>query len=223
MEKMNNQKIKGIGRVGRKLTFRPFLPLLLPPSSLFSFLLPPLLLTLTLTLTSCGDTQSEFSKQRCYFVFDNSVHQDLTLAAAMDPNSSGVFTTVTHTMRGGARYFVFSSNQGTSSEKIFTAIDQRRTLLLGMNNGLIVGFGNQNIPPIFYAFDRECPNCYDDSRVPVRSYPLRTTSDGMAVCNTCHREYNMNIGGFIVKGDGGDKMTRYTASTTGPYGALSVN
>ena len=77
---------------------------------------------------------------------------------------SGVFTTVTHTMRGGARYFVFTSNQGTSSEKIFNSIDQKRTLKLGMNNG-----------------------------------------------------------GNIVKGDGGNKLTRYRASTTGPYGVLSVN
>jgi len=92
-----------------------------------------------------------------------------------------------------------------------------------MNNGLIVGYGNLSDPPIFYAFDRECPNCYDDSRVPIRSFPLRMTSNGMAVCQTCQREYDMNNGGNIVKGDGGNKLTRYRASTTGPYGVLSVN
>ena len=176
----------------------------------------------TLTIASCGDTQSEFTPQRCYFVFENDKHQDATLASAMTPYT-GVFTTVTHTMRGSVRYFVFNSNQGTSSEKIFNAIDQKRTLQLGMNNGLIVGYGNLNDPPIFYAFDRECPNCYDDSRVPIRSFPLRTTSNGMAICSTCQREYDMNNGGNVAKGDGGNKMTRYRAATTGPFGVLSVN
>lgn len=202
-------KRTNLRRVARKLTFRPLLPLLLTPLLLF-------------TTVSCGDTQSEFTPQRCYFVFENSTHNDATLASAMTPYS-GIFTTVTHTMRGGARYFVFTSNQGTSSEKIFNSIDQKRTLKLGMNNGLIVGYGNLSDPPIFYAFDRECPNCYDDSRVPIRSFPLRTTSNGMAVCQTCQREYDMNNGGNIVKGDGGNKLTRYRASTTGPYGVLSVN
>ncbi|MBR5689052.1 MAG: hypothetical protein IKX17_01175, partial [Prevotella sp.] len=84
----------------------------------------------TISTTSCGDTQSEFTPQRCYFVFENDKHQDATLASAMTPHT-GVFTTVTHTMRGSARYFVFNSNQGTSSEKIFNAIDQKRTLQLG--------------------------------------------------------------------------------------------
>ncbi|MBR1469075.1 MAG: hypothetical protein IJ605_03030 [Prevotella sp.] len=173
-----------------------------------------------LSPTSCGDVQSEFSTKPCYFVLDNAVHNDAILAAAMTPNS-GVFTTVTQTMRDGARYFRFTSNQGTSSETIFNAIDQRRTLHLGMNNGLIVGYGNQT-DHIFYAYDRECPNCFDDARVPIQSHALQTTSNGMAVCNTCHREYDMNYGGHIVKGDGGKKLERYPASTSGPYGELKV-
>ena len=174
----------------------------------------------TLTITSCGDVQREFCTKPCYFVFDNAVHNDATLLSAMTPYS-GVFVTVTHTMQDGARYFIFTSNRNTSSKKIFNAIDQRRTLKLGMNNGLIVGYGKQT-DLIFYAFDRECPNYFDDSRVPIRSFPLHTTSDGMAVCNTCQREYDMNYGGYIVKGDGGKKMERYPASTSGPNGELKV-
>lgn len=170
--------------------------------------------------TSCGDVQREFSTKPCYFVFDNAVHNDAIIAATMTPYS-GVFTIVTQTMHDGARYFRFTSNQGTSSEAIFNAIDQRRTLLLGMNNGLIIGYGKQT-DPIFYAYDRECPNCFDDARVPIQSHPLRTTSSGMAVCDMCHREYDMNYGGHIVKGDGGHKMERYSASTSGPNGELKV-
>lgn len=193
--------------MARKITFRSLLPLLLTP-------------LLLLIPISCGDVQREYSTKPCYFVFDNLVHNDATIASAMTPYS-GVFTTVTHTMRGGAHYFVFTSNQGTSSEKIFNAIDLRRTLKLGMNNGLIVGYGKQT-DPIFYAYDRECPNCFDDSRVPIRSHPLQMTSNGMAVCKTCHREYDMNYGGHIIKGDGGKKMERYPASTSGPNGELKI-
>jgi hypothetical protein len=172
--------------------------------------------------SSCGDTQSEYSSRTCYFVFDNDAHLDPTLAAAMTPYS-GVFTTVTQTMKGGARYFVFKSNQQTQSESIFNAIDTRRTLIMGMNDGLIVGYGVLSDPVTFYAYDRECPNCFDPNRIPIRSYALTTTSNGMAVCNTCKRKYDMNNGGNLVEGDAGKKLTRYRAATTGPYGKLSVN
>lgn len=181
-----------------------------------------LLVLLTLCLVvSCDDVQNEFSSHHCYFVFDNAAHQDATLASAMTPYG-GIFVTITTTMRGGASYFRFQSNQGTSSESIFNAIDQKRTVQLGMNNGLIVGYGHSN-PPVFYAYDRECPNCYDDDIVPVRSFPLQTMANGFARCQNCQREYDMNNGGFVVAGDGGKKLERYRAGTTGPYGVISVN
>ena len=171
---------------------------------------------------SCGDTQSEYTQKRCYLVIDNGVHNDPTLAAAMTPYT-GVFTTITLTNHGGAQYFRFVSNQQTSSESIFNAIDTRHTLLLGMNDGLIVGYGMFTEPPTLYAFDRECPNCYDDSRMPIRSYPIQVASNGMATCKTCQRQYDLNNGGIIASGDQGVKLIRYRAATTGPYGVLSVN
>lgn len=33
-------------------------------------------------------------------------------------------------------------------------------------------------PPIFYAYDAECPNCFDLNALPMRSYPLTVTGDG---------------------------------------------
>ena len=181
-----------------------------------------LLLLGTIGLSGCGDTENEFTSRHCYVVIDNSAHQDPTLAAAMTPYS-GVFTTVTQIMKGGARYFHFASNQNTSSDAIFNAIDQKRTLILGQNDGIIVGYSRLSEPPELYAFDRECPNCYDDDRIPVRSYPLKTTSNGLAVCATCQRQYDMGNGGNIVGGDSGKKLTRYRAATTGSYGVLTVN
>lgn len=171
---------------------------------------------------SCGDTQNEFTSHHCYFVFDNQTHNDATLAAALTPYS-GVFTTITLTTKGGARYFVFTSNQNTSSEKIFNNIDTQRTLILGMNDGIIVGYGVLSDPPTLYAYDRECPNCYDDSRVPIRSYPVSVASNGIGTCNNCHRQYDLNNGGIITSGDNGQKLTRYRATTTGPLGVLTVN
>ena len=37
------------------------------------------------------------------------------------------------------------------------------------------------------------------------------------------REYNLNNGGVIAKGDGGKKLTRYRCATSGPFGVLQVN
>lgn len=175
-----------------------------------------------LVASSCGDTQNEYTSHHCYFVFDNQTHNDPTLAAAMTPYS-GVFTTISLTTKGGARYFVFKSNQNISSDKIFNNIDSQRTLILGMNDGIIVGYGTLSDPLTFYAYDRECPNCYDDSRIPIRSFPITVSSNGIGTCNNCHRQYDLNNGGIIGSGDGGLKLTRYRASTTGPYGILTVN
>ena len=179
-------------------------------------------LFLTLLFSNCGDVENEFSTYPCYFVFDNSTHNDATLAAAMTPYS-GTFVCVTLTYHGGAQYFKFTSNQNTSSESKLDGIDIRRTLLLGMNEGLIVGYGNLSDPLIFYAYDRECPNCFSPDQIPVRSYPLQINNAGIATCNTCKRKYNLNNGGILTEGEKGNKMTRYRASTTGPYGILSVN
>ncbi len=182
-----------------------------------------LLFAVALLLTACGDTTNEFTIGTCYFVFDNSIHQDATLAGAMNPNAPGIFCQVKKNVRGGATYFDFKDNAGVSSSKIQNAIDDRRTFILGYNNGLIVGFSALNSPATFYAFDLECPNCFDPNSIPMRSRPLSMTTSGQAVCGVCHRTYDLNNNGFIVSGDPGDKLTRYRATTTGPFGVLSVH
>ena len=176
-----------------------------------------------LALYSCSDSQNEYSTSACFFIFDNATHQDATLASAMNASSPGIFCYITKTIKSGATYFSFKSNQGTSSSSIANAIDQKRTVILGYNNGIIVGFGNLDNPAVFYAFDNQCPNCFDPEAIPVKNYPLTLSSNAIATCNTCHREYNMNSGGNISKGDAGKKLTRYRATTGGPLGVLSVN
>ena len=102
-------------------------------------------------------------------------------------------------------------------------IDARRTLILGYNNGIIVGYGSLNVPPIFYAYDRECPNCFDPNALPVKSKPLSVSTNGLATCKVCKRQYDLNNDGFVSSGDNGKRLTRYRANTTGPFGVLSVN
>ena len=181
------------------------------------------LLTGMFSLFGCGNTENEFTVGTCYFVYDNSVHQDATLASAMNPSAPGIFCIVTKSMRNGANYFDFTSSAGQTSSKIFNALDERRTLALGYNGSIIVGFGALSQPAVFYAFDRECPNCFDPNAIPIKSRPLSLTTTGLATCGVCHRNYDLNNNGFISSGDDGKRLTRYRAATTGPFGILSVN
>lgn len=171
---------------------------------------------------ACGDVESEFSTAPCALYFDNQTHNDFTLADAMTP-LLGIFVTITTTSKSGAQYFVFTNNQGHSSQVVFDAKDKQRQqagqLILGLNGAIIVGYG---FSETFYAYDRECPNCFDSNALPLRSYPLKVNSAGIASCSHCHRTYDLNNGGIIASGSGGKKMTRYPVVTTGAYGLLSV-
>ena len=186
------------------------------------FSISTLILTLlTATFASCGEAEFEYSSAPCYLIIDNSLHQDATLASALT-QYSGTYVTITIITKSGARYFSFTNNVGKHTESIFNAYDERRSLILGYNGGLIVGYGN-SIDGILYAFDRECPNCFDPNMLPLKSRPLSVSENGIATCSYCKRQYNLNIGGFICKGDKGKKMTKYNCPPTKPYGILSVN
>ena len=176
-----------------------------------------------LMLISCGEVQNEYTTDVSYFVFDNSVHQDQTLAGAMNPNTPGVFCFISQSMKSGVVRLLFQNNQRLESSVIANAKDLKRPLRLGYNNGIIVGYGNLDYPAIFYAYDKECPNCFDPDAVPVQSKPLTMMSNGIARCNVCRREYNLNADGSITKGDAGKKMIRYRAQTTGALGQIVVN
>lgn len=172
-------------------------------------------------LSSCGNTESEYTRSRCYLVIDNSKHLDQTLATAMNSMSRGVFCCVYEQQRNGAETYFFQNNQGLSSYKTLNAEDIRRTRVIGVYNGsgLIVGYGTLN--DTFYAYDRQCPNCYKEDNMPRHAVTM--DASGCAVCSHCGREYDMNNGGIVVKGDSGDKLMRYHAATTGPQGVLSVS
>ncbi len=170
--------------------------------------------------TACGDTEYEFSKYPAFFIFENNAGRSQALASAMNPMSPGIFCRIT---TSGANYYSFTSNQGLSDKAVKTAIDQNRTVKLGVYNetGIIVGYGNLNSPATFYAYDSQCPNCYKNTSLP--RYSLTMNTDGTADCGSCHRKYDMNNGGLVIDGDQGDKLIRYHATTTGPQGVLQVS
>ena len=175
-----------------------------------------------LLVCSCGKIQNEYSDFRPYFVYNNNVRQCARLAEAMTPNS-GIFCIIQQQFISGATYYVFTNSEGLSQKIIQNDRERQGHYVLGYNNGLIVGYGNLSDPQVFYAYDLECSNCFDASSLPVRSKPLHLASGGIAICNVCHRHYNLNNNGVIISGERGKKLTRYRASSTGPYGILSVN
>jgi len=198
--------------------------ILRPPSSkLFSLLSPLSSLLFLLLLVSCSDDGFEYNDYHCNLTIDNSVHLDPTLAGAMNSMSPGVFCKISYKIIGGAKHYVFESGN-SSTEKKFNAIDEKlhNEQRMGMYNGIIVGFGNLDYPAVFYAYDGQCPNCFNPDVIPLKDCPLSVSSSGIATCNTCKRQYNLNTGGNVISGDKGTPSKPYRASTTGPNGILHV-
>ena len=171
----------------------------------------------------CGKSEFEYSSERCYFVIDNSVHLDAVLQGALNSASPGTFCRISAGTDKGVLTFSFDDNYGNHSSKHANSEDLRRSCVLGIYNktGIIVGYGNLGTPAPLYAYDSQCPNCYYSTNTP--SYCLRLTSAGHAVCSRCRREYDMNNGGLVAKGDPGSHLLRYRrVSCTGPQGVLVV-
>lgn len=176
------------------------------------------ILTLALfAVAAVGCTgDSTFSTYPCRFVFDTTQHaSSAALLSAVNSLSSGIFCKVTKVMKGGASYYRFTTTAGLSDDVIYTAVDQRITITIGMNNGLVFGYPSLMTDGQLYAYDTECPNCFDANAIPVTAHTLTLQSTGIAVCSTCHREYNLNTGGNITKGDKGKGLTRYHATYNG--------
>lgn len=179
---------------------------------------------LTAVFSGCADDGYEYDDYHCNLTIDNSVHLDNTLAASMNPMVPGIFCKISYTLKGGAKWFVFENNANQSSESIFNAVDDRLNshLRIGKQNALIIGYGNAGSPARFYAYDGQCPNCFDLNKIPLREHRLTLSFGGIVTCPTCHRQYDLNAGGYITKGDDGNMLKPYRAETTGPNGVLHV-
>ena len=177
-------------------------------------------------LFSCN-VDNEYSSQPCYFAYQNSNYLDETLATAMNSQSRGVFCQISESRNGGVTYLNFKNNQGLSSQKKETALEQQTAYVIGLNNGIIVGFQTLNDTPNggFAAYDLQCPNCVrrHDSYTNPKYWLVMSTS-GIATCSTCGKHYDMNNRGVIQDGEADDvNLTQYVATTTGPFGYLLVH
>ena len=180
------------------------------------------ILFLFLTLLASCQAEGEYSTWPCRFDYDNTVHQDATLATAMTIDSRGVFCKISES---GVNY-TFQNNQNMASQQPKTEVEKRMSYVLGVNNGIIVGFQTFNTTPNggFVAYDAQCPNCVRSSGNYLNpKYPLSMSTSGIATCGKCGRKYDMNNGGIVQNGEEGDVgLEKYLASTTGPLGRLSA-
>ena len=189
---------------------------------LFSYLL---LLTSYLSLTSCN-AEGEYSTWPCRFTYDNSLHLDATLASAMNIDSRGVYCRIWESSMGGLVLHFQSSQGGDATYQPVTEMERLSNFILGLNNGIIVGFQTMNTQPYggFVAYDAQCPNCVrrENNTINPR-FPVSMSPSGIASCGVCGKKYDLNNGGLVQNGEAGDVgLQKYLATTTGPHGFLSV-
>ena len=179
-----------------------------------------------LFLAGCS-ADEEYSTHACRFSYNNMVHNDATLASAMNENSRGTFCLISENTRAGVRYIVFENSAGLKSEKMETAEEVEAKFILGLNNGIIVGYQTlitEGPNKGFVGYDVQCPNCVRRTNNTANpNYRVTMESSGIATCSKCGKKYDMNNGGIIQNGEDEDRgLYKYVASTTGPLGVVSV-
>ncbi len=174
-----------------------------------------------LVFAGCN-ADGEYSTWPCRFDYDNFTHQDQTLATAMNIDSRGVFCKIWES----GSYYAFQNNQNMETRQPKSAEEAQRNYVLGVNNGIIVGFQTFNTQPFggFVAYDAQCPNCVRKTNNYLNpKFPLSMNTNGIATCSKCGKKYDMNNGGLIQNGEEGDvNLEKYLASTTGPLGYLTA-
>lgn len=182
-----------------------------------------------LLLLLCGCTaDSEYSMWPCAFAFDNSIYLDDVLSTAMDAGSRGVFCRISEETRQTVRGLNFTSSDGRTSRVELKGNEMRTTYVLGLNNGIIVGYQTLNTDGRnagFVGYDEQCPNCVRNTNNTVNpNYRVSMSTAGIATCRRCNKRYDLNNGGIILDGEKGDKgLEKYEANTTGPFGFIRVN
>lgn len=157
---------------------------------------------------ACDDdtVESKFSNYRASFTF-SPVTSVAPLHGAL--NGFGEYCAIW----ADANYYYFSSLVG-SAQVNKTALAAYTTFISLGGGGFIVGrsslndIGSAEYPLVCY--DRICSNCYRNDTHKA----MRIEENGRAVCDYCHRTYDMNNGGAIVAGDKGKKLIRYRVSYT---------
>ena len=168
-----------------------------------------LIVVAALMLPSCNNVEDTFCKFPCRFMFNTQRH-GISLALNTMTSTPGVFCHVSRVLHKGVSYYRFQNSENQCDSVIFTQEDNLTTVHIGVNNGLIIGFGTFDIPPVFYAYDVQCRNCFDPEAIPVKDYTLSMLSGGLARCKACGRIYNLNTGGNVTQGTAGKNLWRYS-------------
>lgn len=153
-----------------------------------------------------GDTvETTYCNYRAYFRYDNVIGV-APLNAAL--NGFGEYCTI---YTGNNKLYFKSRTSELSTPLTAIAYYQQYVSIAGF----IVG--RSNIPDMttqnleIYAFDRTCPNCWNDNSI---SRPLELHENGEVYCSRCKRTYDLNNGGRQKSGDKGSKAFLYRYRVT---------
>lgn len=167
-------------------------------------------------LSSCDKAEEEYSTWPCRFSYDNGVHNDEVLASAIGA-TRGVFCLITESTQKSIKYLNFQSNNGKTSGQPETAEEVQARFILGLNNGIIVGFQTLNTEPYegFVGYDVQCPNCVRRENNTINpNYRVKMDEKGIATCPKCGKMYDMNNNGIVTNGEEGDTgLQKYVAMT----------
>lgn len=166
-------------------------------------------LTLTATLSSCEDSQEQYTREyTCYLTFNTQFHPASLLTLAL--GNPGSFVRVDVKNISGAHHLYIYSNNGRDQEEVTITTDKENYLIgnVGANNSVIVGCTTFSG---LRAYDSQCPNCLENFT--GNSYPLTWASNGQAVeCTKCGRRYELNYEG---RADEGRQLLQYRVAYNG--------
>lgn len=177
-------------------------------TSLRSIVCVILFIWIAINFTSCNNdtVESTYAKYRAYFRYDNVMTTQPFYAAL---TGAGQYCSVY--VQNKRLYFSSLTKSDTVS---LTAVAYYESFI--SIDGFIAGLSN--VPDMntgtlpWVAYDRACPNCYENDGI---THPLSLKENGFAYCTRCKRTYDLNNLGFLVSGDAGIKMYRYRIAYNG--------
>lgn len=166
--------------------------------------------------TACSDDGVEglYASDRASFIC-RSVSTIAPLRTAL--NSYGEFCMI----YADVNYYHFASPTVTAppvpktQQSLYQSYICHAGFIVG--KGGIVELGSADYPLLCY--DLVCPNCFRENSITRRL--AFAQQQGIVVCNSCHRHYDLNNLGVIVQGDKGRKLLRYHISYAADVMAIS--
>ena len=166
---------------------------------------------------SCaGDLQFN-SPFACRFHFDNSIHLNSLMAAAVTPNSNIYLKINTRQVQKITYTILQTYGQASQEVPMTTEIESYGAYELGGNGQLILGYNNLDEKVV--AYDGMCRFCYEQSN---RYNSLALVSSFEAKCPKCNKIYNLMMSG-ISDDDNPTQLWQYHVSAPNPYGMITIS